>query len=65
MTGGMHDVLQEQVSNIQMTVEISQTQFMPPRSDSADHREKIVEVHQLQCSYQVVDVQLSRNDECR
>ena len=26
--------------------------------------EKIVEVHQLQFSYQVVDVQLSRNGEC-
>ena len=26
--------------------------------------EKIVEVHQLQFSYQVVDVELSRNDEC-
>ena len=26
--------------------------------------EKIVEVHQLQFSYQVVNVRLSRNDEC-
>ena len=36
--------------NIQMTI---------------DKIEKTVEVHQLQFSYQVVDVQLSRNDEMR
>ena len=47
-----------------MTVEISQAQFIPPRRDSAHHREVIVEVHQLQFPYQVVDVKLSRNDEC-
>ena len=37
------------VSNIQMTI---------------GKIEKTVEVHQLQFSYQVVDVQLSRNDGC-
>ena len=42
------DVFQEQVPNIQMSVE---------------KVEKIVEVHQLQFSYQVVDVQMSRNEE--
>ena len=49
MTGEMQDVFQEQVPNIQMSVE---------------KVEKIVEVHQLQFLYQVVDVQLSRTDEC-
>ena len=39
MTGGMRDVFQEEVPNIQTTVEISQAQFMPPRRDRADHRE--------------------------
>ena len=40
---------QHNVPNIQMTME---------------KIEKTVEVHQLQFSYQAVDVQLSRNDEC-
>ena len=42
-------MFQEQVPNIQMNVE---------------KVENIVEVHQLQFSYLLVEVQLSRNDEC-
>ena len=57
MTGGMQDVFQEQVPNIQMIVERSQ-------GPTIEKIEKKIEVHQLQFSYQVVDVQLSRNDEC-
>ena len=44
-----------------MIVEISRAQFMPPRGDSDDHREDCEE-HQFQFSYQVVDVQSSRNE---
>ena len=40
---------EQRLPNIQMTIE---------------KIEETVEVHQLQLSYQVVDVQLSRNDEC-
>ena len=54
MTGGMQDVFLEQVPNIQVSVETVPI---------IDKVEKIVEVHQLQFSYQVVDVQLSRNEE--
>ena len=31
-------VVQEQVRNIQMTVDTSEAKIMPPRRDSADHR---------------------------
>ena len=55
MTGGMQEAFQEQVPNIQMSAETLPIIVKV---------EKIVEVQQLQFSYQVVDVQLSRNDEC-
>ena len=55
MTGGMQDVFQEQVPNIQMSVETVPI---------IEKVEKIVVVHHLRFSYQVVDVELSRNDEC-
>ena len=55
MTSGMQDVFQEQVPNIQMRV------VTVPIIEKI---EKIVGVHQLQSSYQVEDVQSSRNDRC-
>ena len=54
LTCEMQDVFQEQVPNIQMRVETVPIEKI----------EKIVEVQQLQLSYQVVDVQSSRNDRC-
>ena len=55
MTSEMQDVFQEQVPNIQMRVETVPI---------IEKIEKIVEVHHLQFSYQVVDVQSCRNDRC-
>ena len=55
MTGEMQDVFQEQMPNIQMRV---------GTVPIIEKIEKIVEVHQLQFSYHVVDVQSSRNDRC-
>ena len=49
-------MFQEQVPNIQMRVETVPI---------IEKIEKIVEVHQLQFSYQVVDVQSSCNDRCQ
>ena len=51
----MQEAFQQQVPNVHMSVETVPIIVKV---------EKIVEVHQLQFLYQVVDVQLTRHDEC-
>ena len=59
MTSGMHDVFQEQVSRYRRRSSFRRVETVT----TINKIEKNVEVHQLQFSYQVVNVQLSRNDE--